>query len=259
MTLVPASIRSQPPAPPLRFWPYFLPALAAAAIVFSVFPAIDLQVSALFFDQAHRIWPQAGPTSTEWARNVLNGVAWGIFAGAVAVSLATIVLPLIRRKGQPAWSAGIHAIVFICLCYAIGPGLLTNAGLKNHWGRARPNTVVEFGGKRLFTPALVPASQCPSNCSFVSGEGTLGFISASPSILLDGNARWAMLGAGAFVGVALGAVRVMQGAHFLSDVVFSALVAWFAAWLSYGLVYRRWLQELWRRRRVLTPGISKAG
>ena len=49
----------------------------------------------------------------------------------------------------------------------LGPGWVVNEALKNHWGRARPEQVSDFGGAQRFTPALQPADQCVKNCSFV--------------------------------------------------------------------------------------------
>jgi lipid A 4'-phosphatase len=256
MGLVSAQLLSKSPAPPLRFWPYFLPVLALAVVIFTLFPQIDLWVSGFFYSGGRPRWPLAD--GANWARVALNVAAWAILGAAIAIALWTIVRSLLRREGWPTWSAAIHAAVFVGMCYALGPGLIVNGGFKSYWGRARPNAVVEFSGQKAFTPALQPTDQCPRNCSFVSGEGSLGYVSAAPAAVLSGVARVAALGTGGVIGTALGGVRVIQGAHFVSDVVFSGLASWFAIWLSYGLVYRQWLQELWRRRRrVVVAEVAK--
>ena len=62
--------------PPLRFWRYFLPVLAVAVAVFTMFPRLDLGVSAMFYDSARRVWPHARETSAQEWRVALNVAAW---------------------------------------------------------------------------------------------------------------------------------------------------------------------------------------
>lgn len=221
---------------PPRFWRYFLPAFAVAALVFTLFPQIDLAFSALFFEP-DKSWLRGAQAET-W-RTILNYASWAAVAAVVIVAFMAVKDRRIR----------VQAISFIVLCYALAPGLIVNGGLKQYWGRARPIQVVEFGGDKQFTPALLPTDQCSRNCSFSSGEAALGFAAAAPALLLVGWMRWAALGAGLAVGVALSAVRILQGGHFLSDTVFSALIVWFSAWLSYALVFGPLLPGLWQRRR----------
>jgi lipid A 4'-phosphatase len=115
-------------------------------------------------------------------------------------------------------------VIYVLVCLLVGPGLLVNVVLKEHWGRARPSQVTEFGGARTFTPALTISDQCPRNCSFVSGEVSLGFwwlcfaFAARP-----GRRRYLVAGALA-MGTLMGVLRVGAGGHFLSDAIFAALL-----------------------------------
>jgi lipid A 4'-phosphatase len=115
----------------------------------------------------------------------------------------------------------------------MGPGLVANLLLKDHWGRARPRHVAEFGGPKTFTPPLIPANQCPRNCSFVSGEAASIFLPFYAVAFVVPQWAAALVAAGTLLGFASGAVRVSQGAHFLSDVIFAGV---FMA-LTVGLVY----------------------
>ncbi|MEI9985052.1 MAG: phosphatase PAP2 family protein [Aliidongia sp.] len=131
-------------------------------------------------------------------------------------------------------------ILFLLLSIAIGPGLLTNTVLKDHWGRARPSQVLEFGGSKSFTPALVPSGQCDRNCSFVSGHGAMAFSLIGFAFLPATRRRRrqvaaAALGFGAFVGLA----RIAQAGHFLSDTVFAALLVIGTAWLLHHWIVLR--------------------
>ena len=53
--------------------------------------------------------------------------------------------------------------------------IFVNLILKNFWGRARPNDVVELDGKESFSPWFEITNACETNCSFVSGDASVGF------------------------------------------------------------------------------------
>ncbi len=141
---------------------------------------------------------------------------------------------------RPLWRFDRKALLFVALSTALGPGLLANAVLKDHWGRARPSQVEAFGGAHRFTPAPLPAAECPRNCSFVSGHAALGFSLVAFAFLLPpGRSRRrgaaAALGFGALVGL----VRIAQGGHFLSDVVWAGLVVFGVTALLYWWVVEK--------------------
>ncbi len=82
-----------------------------------------------------------------------------------------------------------------------------------------------FGGPHHFTPAPLPAAECPRNCSFVSGHAALGFSLVAFALLLPpGPRRRRGIGAALAFGGVVGLARIAQGAHFLSDVVFAGLL-----------------------------------
>ena len=89
----------------------------------------------------------------------------------MVVALGAVWLALI---GRPLWRLDRKALVFLVAATALGPGLIANTVLKDHWGRARPYQTDSFGGTRQFTPAPLPAAQCERNCAFVSGHAALG-------------------------------------------------------------------------------------
>lgn len=125
-----------------------------------------------------------------------------------------------------------RAAAFLLSSLLLGPGLLVNVILKEHWGRARPSQIVAFGGTAHYTPPLMMSDQCAGNCSFSSGHGALGFWVTALALLAP--PRWrphAMAAALAF-GCLVGFARIAQGAHFLSDTLFSALaVLWINVFL----------------------------
>ena len=143
-------------------------AFAACVLVFAAFPQIDVLVSALFYR------PESG---FYLAKNPLVLFSYQVFARIQLLVLALLLIGWFaaryffngqhRSQGKP--------VIYLLLLLLIGPGLVANGLLKEHWGRARPREVVEFGGQKQFTPALVPTAQCATNCSFVSGHAAMGF------------------------------------------------------------------------------------
>lgn len=208
----------------------FLFMLALATLC--VWPRIDLVTSGWFFvPREGFVWRDF------WALTALNDLAYygaralgaALLAGAAfACARRGSVLSLSRRD----W-------VFLFLALGLGPGLVANLIFKDHWGRARPREIAQFGGTAQFTPPLAMANQCDSNCSFVSGDGAFGFFLPSFAYVAPPRRRrrafWGLMGAG---GV-FGAARIAMGAHFLSDVLFAAFFMLLVSALLYGVLYGR--------------------
>ncbi len=206
-------------------YPMFVSA-AIVAILFLFFPAIDTAVSHLAYSQGR--FMQA---DEHWWIGLLY---YGIPKFAWLVLALLIGLLLMSYTGQPAWR---KPAIFLLCAFLLGPGLFVHGILKDHWGRARPFQTTEFGGQKVFSPAWVKTDQCEKNCSFVSGHAAMGFYPLAVAFLGWPYRRW--LWGGVALGCFTGIVRIAQGGHFLSDIVFAFYVVYFAAWLSYWLVYRR--------------------
>ena len=201
--------------------------LAAAAALFLLAPGVDLRVSGTFYVPGSG-FPLAGWPPLRLLHHEIGWLAAGI---AAVVAGAGLWLFLFER---PLWRFDRKALVFLVAATVIGPGLLANTVLKDHWGRARPAQIEAFGGARHFTPALLPTRECARNCSFVSGDAALGFALLGFAFLLPaGAARRRGEAAALGVGAAIGLGRIAQGAHFLSDVVF-------AGFLVYGVTAALW-------------------
>src|SRR5260221_2767865 len=146
---------------------------------------------------------------------------------------ARAVFAVNLARGTDTLQLRARGLAFVVLALLLGPGLLANVVLKDNWGRARPSHLVEFGGKSTFSPPLLLSDQCDHNCAFVAGDAAAGFFLLSFALLA--RRRRALAIAGALgVGAALGVVRIIQGGHFLSDVVFAGLfiggVRWPPPW-----------------------------
>lgn len=206
--------------------------MAAGAFVFAAlflaFPELDRTASAPFYEPGRGFLLRGWPVF-DFVHDYVGLLAWLAALAALLVAIASRWLARLAPWRRPA--------LFMMAVLLLGPGLMVNTVLKDNWGRARPAATVEFGGGLQFTPAWVLSDQCPNNCSFVCGDASIGFAVAALAFVARRPRRWLI--AGLTVGGALGLMRMGQGGHFLSDVVFSFYAVWFTAWAL------AWLMERW--------------
>ena len=206
--------------------------LAVLGALLVAVPQIDLAVTSLFYDPVDGFW-----LKNQWlARFIYDLVPW-VSRAVLAGLLVFFVLARTVRRDHPFFVAHRKAATYLLLVALIGPLFLVNSVFKDYWGRARPSQVVEFGGARTFTRAAVPTDQCAKNCSFVSGHASVGFFFLAPAFVFARRRRWLAIGTGA--GLAVGLVRIVQGGHFFSDVIFAGIVVYLTAYLLHGLMYRQ--------------------
>jgi lipid A 4'-phosphatase len=213
------------------------------AWLFYVVPEIDLWASRAFFEPGRGFF-----LGTSSSQKVLPYLGWvtGIFIlGSVALS---VVNWLRSRKPSPEKILLVpnRHLAFLLLSLAIGPGFLINSFLKSHGGRARPYAVVEFGGTKSFSPAYVVSDQCKKNCSFVSGDAAIGYFVLLFLFVLRKWARHVVV-SGILLGTTIGLIRIAQGAHFLSDVIFAGFLTVSVGWFLSFLMLRRDLtsRQVW--------------
>lgn len=208
-------------------------AVILAQAVFAAFPGIDLAVSGRFADGTGGFpWASHWPSTLNLLLRrlgeglVLVLILWWVF-GAVTGSLG---------------GDGLRAWALMPLGVALSSGVIVNLVLKANVGRARPDTITEFGGGAAFTPPWQVTDACVRNCSFASGEVALAASVAIAAVVLI----WprlrrfrgrmvAILVAMGYVGV-VALLRIGLGRHFLSDAVFSTLVSAGVALVLYRLL-----------------------
>jgi len=190
-----------------------LACFAASSALLVIFPRIDLRVSGLFYDRGF-------PWQFLWWNRLLHA---GLFHFLAVAVLALVGLYLYNRftKRNVAGVDG-RSVIAVLLVLVVGAGLIVNFTFKDHFGRARPRDVVEFGGTREFTPAFVISDQCNRNCSFSSGEGSGGFFFLAIARAL--NRRRGATVVAALFGSLVAFSRIAAGAHFFSDTVVSFFV-----------------------------------
>jgi lipid A 4'-phosphatase len=120
-----------------------------------------------------------------------------------------------KLKSKEVWF--IFGSVFINLL------IFVNLILKNMWGRARPNDILQFGGKESFSPWFELSNACNTNCSFVSGDAAVGF---SLIILFFITKNKIFFWGSLVAGLSIGLIRILEGGHFFSDVIMSGLIVY---------------------------------
>jgi lipid A 4'-phosphatase len=197
-------------------WGLTLAAGVVAGAVFLAMPDIDLGAARVFYAaNAGFVGDRLG-----WV-HALRQAFVGLYVGTIALCLAGLAQVW---RGRPQWlQLGKAQWLFLAACLAAGPGLVANLVFKDHWGRARPSQIAEFGGSKAFTPPLLIARQCKRNCSFISGEAASTYVTLYAAAAVVPQWSGALIVAGTVAGLATGLVRMSQGGHFLSDVVFAGV------------------------------------
>src|SRR5690242_18644105 len=220
-----------------------------AGLVFGLYPDIDLQVARYFHgfvDRGHNMFALRIYPPLMKARDIGLWIGTILVAPAVFAFIVKLLLP--RRKMLIAG----RATVFLIATMALGPGLLVNVLLKDHWGRPRPIDVTQFGGNQNFVAWWDPRGDCPSNCSFVSGDvaGTVWTI--APAALTPPHWRALAYAAALGLGAGMGTIRVMAGAPFPSGAIFASVFTFLIVWGMYAVVHR------WRRTRFSDEDVERA-
>jgi lipid A 4'-phosphatase len=196
-------------------------ALAVTALVTALLfanGALDIAAARCFYSpDAADHWPLG--RLPPWT--LLYRSAGWITVALVVLGLAVLAASLTATRRH--WRR--HALLLL-LAVALGPGLLANGLFKDHWQHPRPRDLVELGGTQHYVPT--PLIGAEGGASFPCGHCTVGFLYATGWwVWKRRRPRWAYvsLAAGLLLGALLGVGRMAAGAHFLSDVIWSALLA----------------------------------
>lgn len=214
--------------------------------LFAKLPGLDLLVSARYFVPEQGFVHARDP----WVLALYDWTPWLGRALFVAVLVVAVLAPLwsrhLQSRGHPEaaqrWR-GTHrrvAVLFVCAAL-LGPGVLIEGVFKNTMGRPRPVQVEPFGGPQAYLGPFVRGSNPEAHRSFTSSHAATGFALMGFGLGCGAvwRRRWLLIGlvCGGLVGLG----RILQGGHYLSDVVFS----FFAVWLCCELV--AWADARMRR------------
>jgi len=190
-------------------------------------PSLDLYISSLFYYGDKQFLIQSYyPVSIFFRKTLLPLILIYVFV----LPLFLRFLPL--KKIYFGHNFSISEIVYIWFSGAFTMLLVVNVLLKNMWGRARPNDVLYFDGFHDFNPWYKISDACSSNCSFVSGDSSVGFLLIVFYFITKKNAY---LYLGLILGSLLGFIRIAAGGHFFSDIIFSQIVVTLTILVSFVL------------------------
>ncbi len=187
------------------------------ALLFHFDPELDLTVSSFLYRPGHDFIGRSSAafSTTRLLFNILF----------YAVCALTLIACVMTRSASRQWlNISADKWLYLAACILAGPLIITNLGFKDHWGRARPHSIVEFGGNKSFSPPLTKSQQCEKHCSFVSGEASSIYIICFAAAFIFPSFAGTWMLTGMVLGSAAGFVRMAQGAHFLSDVVFAGVL-----------------------------------
>ena len=129
----------------------------------------------------------------------------------------------------------VKELLFVFLAGIITLGFIVNILLKNMWGRTRPNDILQFGGNDVFSPWYKFGDACISNCSFVSGDASVGFALILFYFITK---KIIYVHLSVICGLCLGLVRIVAGGHFFSDIIFSQIIVTASIFASF-LIYKK--------------------
>jgi membrane-associated PAP2 superfamily phosphatase len=218
---------------PGRFWlKHIVPALIFIPLMLLAYPHthFDTGISDLFFNtQLHRFTLKNDPFLTDWMHVRLKWLM-------VAIALASLVLALLSFR-----LSGLKAYRLPLLWVFAGMVISTTAVsvFKHYSMHGCPWDVALYGGSLplldLFAspPAGAEAGRC-----FPAGHPSGGFaLMAFYFAFMRSKPRFSilMLWIGLLMGLLMGFVQMMRGAHFLSHVLWSGWLVWMVLLVLYWL------------------------
>ncbi len=213
-------------------WPWLLPIIFVILIA-PFTPWLDLTISSWFYT------PSKGFQINKFNSFIYNWATMPAMIVGIASAIAWCVSWYI-----PEWKKWRRTSLYLALVMLVGAELIVHVVLKDHWGRPRPVQVIQFGGAQEFRPFYKPNffEQPEPSKGFTCGHCTMGFYFFALALAGQKLKNWEMEKWGWILTIVLGGllsyVRIAQGGHFFSDILFSALIMWLVAyWLN------RWIPE----------------
>ncbi|MCE3232028.1 MAG: (acid phosphatase) superfamily protein [Rickettsiaceae bacterium] len=200
-------------------------------IIFLIYPQLDIIISSWFYREEDKFFLDTHPIF-EYIHESVRILTICLLSLWVVLLIRNIlgksdILQLSRKK-----------LIYLILALLLGPGLVVNTIFKDNWGRARPEAIQQFGGAKEFTPPFIIAGQCERNCSFVSGDPSVGFYFFALALAIPAY-RKLFFRTSLYLGGIYGITRIVQGAHFTSDVIFSGVFTIATCYLLYLAMFRK--------------------
>lgn len=199
------------------------------------FTGIDRTVSRWFFDTATQTFPLRHSFLLDtvlhhWAKYLVILITF-----VVAAMLAfTYLVPALRPQRR--------MLLFILLAMTLAP--LTVSAMKEVTNRPCPWDLIEYGSNEPYTHLFDAREQHHAKgLCFPAGHASTGFALMAFFFAAHRERRSALARAalltGVLAGIVLGIGRIVQGAHFVSHVLWSGLVCWLIMVGLYALLMAR--------------------
>jgi len=214
--------------------PILLISLVFSGTIFVLFPEIDLAVSGYFYNAEMGKFPLRD-----------NLIAIIIYKSIYVLSYTlgiSLTLSLLFKKIGNKWLKDKlsfvtnRQVLFLMIIMAAGPGVIIHNVFKPNFERPRPVNTQEFGGSLEFSSAWKIGQ---GGKSFASGHAAMGFFMVAFAHLAKGKRRKKLYMTGFTFGIIVSMGRVVQGAHFLSDVVTGGLITLITIQLFYIIMYKK--------------------
>jgi lipid A 4'-phosphatase len=205
--------------------------------LFSALPGLDLLVSVNYWRAEQGFIHRHDPVVRalyDWTPPLGRAL---VLCMALFAMLAPVIARVLQKAGraEPARQAmgpWRHLATLTVCCALLGNAVVIEGLCKGFMGRPRPVQVVQFGGTEAYHGPFVPGHDTTHHRSFVSSHAAAGFALMSLGLTCGPvwRRRWFLIGT--VTGAVVGFGRILQGGHFLSDIIFS----FYAIWLSCELV-----------------------
>jgi membrane-associated PAP2 superfamily phosphatase len=211
--------------------PLLVAGVLAALAIASAASGLDEAIARAAFDPASGEFPGRHSAMLELlGHRVAKSAIWIVWFVLLGSSIASHRVAALGPYRRVLWTA--------TAALALGPLLVST--LKLVTGPRCPWDLAEFGGQWPHAHALFVRTADAGRC-FPSGHASGGYALFAAhfagTALGVARLRVAGLWLGGLAGTAYGAVRIVQGAHFLSHNLWAAAVAWSAAALVFAVAY----------------------
>ncbi|MFJ3075731.1 MULTISPECIES: phosphatase PAP2 family protein [Pseudomonas] len=233
----------QPPLRPrpINYWLYLgIPLATAVALILLELTSVDMDVANLFFDRT------AGEfigRHSYLLENILHDRVKEVVILLGLLSVAAFAASFYWKRLY-GWRRELG-----CLVLALGLSTAFVTPLKKVTQVQCPWSLTQFGGKETYSKLLEPrpATNKPGMC-WPGGHAATGFCLFGLFFMLrDRRPRLARVafGVALVAGSVLSVSRMMQGAHFLSHNIWTAVFCWLIGLGSYYLIlYRRGMVQV---------------
>jgi membrane-associated PAP2 superfamily phosphatase len=195
-------------------------------------PIFDLAIARFFWEAGNQ--PTFFSQTLTFISEGMNRSIPYLVSGMISVTMGVFIASFFHVR----WQKFRLPTIFFVLILILGPGLLINVILKEHTGRPRPKHTQPLGGQHEYrSPFQLTGPK--AGYSFPCGDSSVGYSLAGFYFLLYRRRfRLALLCllAAITLGTVIGISRMLLGAHFASDVAWSAIFVFLVIFVLYHFV-----------------------